>query len=298
MIDIKSLSLTALLIAAASCMENKGAFDASGVFEATEITVSSEGNGKIISFTAEEGDKVNAGDTLGCIDTVQLHFTKLQLEAERQAIGSSRHNIANQIASLERQIDKQKTELARFSRLAEAGAAGEKQVEDITSQIDVLEKQLTAQRETLSNANSGVSGKIASLDAQIAQIDDRIRKCIITSPADGIILAKYAEEGELAGQGRPLFKVADLDNVRLRAYITADQLTELKLGQEMKVFADLGECGRKEYAGTLTWISGQAEFTPKTIQTRDERANLVYPVKVSVKNDGIIKLGMYGEIKF
>ncbi len=296
--NTKTPSLIAVLLAAASCTDNKGAFDASGVFETTEITVSSEGNGKIVSFTAEEGDKVNVGDTLGCIDTVQLHLTKLQLEAERQAVGSGRHNIASQIASLERQIDKQKNELARFSSLAAAGAAGEKQVDDIASQIDVLERQLAAQKETLSNANIGISGKLAALDAQIAQIDDRIRRCVITSPADGVILAKYAEEGELAAQGRPLLKIADLDNVRLRAYITADRLTSLKIGQTMKVFADLGECGRKEYPGTLTWISGQAEFTPKTIQTRDERANLVYPVKITVRNDGIIKLGMYGEVKF
>ncbi len=287
-----------MLLIVASCAERKGEYDASGVFETTEITVSAEGNGKITSFTIEEGDRVNAGDTLGCIDTVQLHLTKLQLEANIRAIGSGRYNVTNQIASLERQISKQKQELARFTKLAAAGAAGTKQTEDIQSQIDVLEKQLAAQKETLLNANSGVSGKVAALEAQVAQIDDQIRKCVIVSPADGTVLAKYAEEGELASQGRPLFKVADVDNIKLRAYITAVQLTELKLGQKMKVFADSGEKGRKEYDGTLVWISEVAEFTPKTIQTRDERANLVYPVKIAVKNDGLIKLGMYGEVKF
>ena len=294
----KSLTIAAMLLIVASCAERKGEYDASGVFETAEITVSAEGNGKITSFTIEEGDKVNAGDTLGCIDTVQLHLTKLQLEANIRAIGSGRYNVTNQIASLERQISKQKQELARFTKLAAAGAAGTKQTEDIQSQIEVLEKQLAAQKETLLNANSGVSGKVAALEAQVAQIDDQIRKCVIVSPANGTVLAKYAEEGELASQGRPLFKVADVDNIKLRAYITAVQLTELKLGQEMKVFADSGEKGRKEYDGTLVWISEVAEFTPKTIQTRDERANLVYPVKIAVKNDGLIKLGMYGEVKF
>jgi HlyD family secretion protein len=296
--NTKSLTIAAMLLIVASCAERKGEYDASGVFETTEITVSAEGNGKITSFTIEEGDRVNAGDTLGCIDTVQLHLTKLQLEANIRAIGSGRYNVTNQIASLERQISKQKQELARFTKLAAAGAAGTKQTEDIQSQIDVLEKQLAAQKETLLNANSGVSGKVAALEAQVAQIDDQIRKCVIVSPADGTVLAKYAEEGELASQGRPLFKVADVDNIKLRAYITAVQLTELKLGQKMKVFADSGEKGRKEYDGTLVWISEVAEFTPKTIQTRDERANLVYPVKIAVKNDGLIKLGMYGEVKF
>ena len=294
----KSLTIAAMLLIVASCAERKGEYDASGVFETAEITVSAEGNGKITSFTIEEGDKVNAGDTLGCIDTVQLHLTKLQLEANIRAIGSGRYNVTNQIASLERQISKQKQELARFTKLAAAGAAGTKQTEDIQSQIEVLEKQLAAQKETLLNANSGVSGKVAALEAQVAQIDDQIRKCVIVSPANGTVLAKYAEEGELASPGRPLFKVADVDNIKLRAYITAVQLTELKLGQEMKVFADSGEKGRKEYDGTLVWISEVAEFTPKTIQTRDERANLVYPVKIAVKNDGLIKLGMYGEVKF
>ncbi len=296
--NTKAFTIIALIPALAACNGGKNTYDASGVFETTEVTVSAEGNGKIEWFKIEEGDKVNAGDTLGCIDTTQLHLTKVQLESNMKAIGSGKYDVTKQIASLKQQMSKQNRELERFTKLAAAGASGQKTVDDIEAQISVLEKQIAAQEEILQNANSGISGQTTALEAQILMIEDRIRKCVITSPLDGIILSKYAEAGELAGQGRALFKVADTENIKIRAYVTADQLTELKLGQEMKVYADLGKKGRKEYAGKLIWISDQAEFTPKTIQTRDERANLVYAVKIGVKNDGLIKLGMYGEVKF
>lgn len=291
-------SLLVIALAITSCGKGNKAYDASGVFESTEVTVSAEGNGRIMNLDIQEGDQLEAGAVVGCIDTVQLYLSKVQLEATMKAVGSGRLNISRQIASLESQIAKQKQELARFTKLEKAGAANRKQVEDIQAQLEVLERQLAARKESLQNANSGVSGQSAALEAQVMQLEDKIRKCVITSPVSGTILAKYSEAGELAVQGRALFKVADLDNIRLRAYITADQLTGLKLGQSVKVFADQGTSGRKEYAGTLVWISDKAEFTPKTIQTRDERANLVYAVKIAVKNDGLIKLGMYGEIKF
>ncbi len=296
--NTKAFTIIALIPALAACNGGKNTYDASGVFETTEVTVSAEGNGKIEWFKIEEGDKVNAGDTLGCIDTTQLHLTKVQLESNMKAVGSGKYDVTKQIASLKQQMAKQNRELERFTKLAAAGASGQKTVDDIEAQISVLEKQIVAQEEILQNANSGISGQTTALEAQILMIEDRIRKCVITSPLNGIILSKYAEAGELAGQGRALFKVADTENIKIRAYVTADQLTELKLGQEMKVYADLGKKGRKEYAGKLIWISDQAEFTPKTIQTRDERANLVYAVKIGVKNDGLIKLGMYGEVKF
>ncbi len=296
--NTKAFTIIALIPALTACNGGKNTYDASGVFETTEVTVSAEGNGKIEWFKIEEGDKVNAGDTLGCIDTTQLHLTKVQLESNMKAIGSGKYDVTKQIASLKQQMSKQNRELERFTKLAAAGASGQKTVDDIEAQISVLEKQIAAQEEILQNANSGISGQTTALEAQILMIEDRIRKCVITSPLNGIILSKYAEAGELAGQGRALFKVADTENIKIRAYVTADQLTELKLGQEMKVYADLGKKGRKEYAGKLIWISDQAEFTPKTIQTRDERANLVYAVKIGVKNDGLIKLGMYGEVKF
>lgn len=291
-------SLLVLALAISSCGKGNKAYDASGVFESTEVTVSAEGNGKIMSLDLQEGDRLEAGAVVGCIDTVQLYLSKIQLEASRRAVGSGRLNISRQIAALESQIAKQRQELDRFTKLEQAGASNRKQVEDIQAQLDILERQLAAQKESLQNTNSNVSGQADALEAQVMQLEDKIRKCVITSPVSGTILAKYSETGELAVQGRALFKVADLDNIRLRAYITADQLTGLKLGQSVKVFADQGTSGRKEYAGTLVWISDKAEFTPKTIQTRDERANLVYAVKIAVKNDGLIKLGMYGEVKF
>lgn len=291
-------SLLVLALAMTACGKGNKVYDASGVFESTEVTVSAEGNGKIMSLDLQEGDRLEAGAVVGCIDTVQLYLSKIQLEASRRAVGSGRLNISRQIAALESQIAKQRQELDRFTKLEQAGASNRKQVEDIQAQIDILERQLAAQKESLQNTNSNVSGQADALEAQVMQLEDKIRKCVITSPVSGTILAKYSEAGELAVQGRALFKVADLDNIRLRAYITADQLTGLKLGQSVKVFADQGTSGRKEYAGTLVWISDKAEFTPKTIQTRDERANLVYAVKIAVKNDGLIKLGMYGEVKF
>lgn len=291
-------SLLVLALAMTACGKGNKVYDASGVFESTEVTVSAEGNGKIMSLDLQEGDRLEAGAVVGCIDTVQLYLSKIQLEASRRAVGSGRLNISRQIAALESQIAKQRQELDRFTKLEQAGASNRKQVEDIQAQLDILERQLAAQKESLQNTNSNVSGQADALEAQMAQLEDRIRKCVITSPVSGTVLAKYSEAGELAVQGRALFKVADLDNIRLRAYITADQLTNVKLGQAVKVYADQGTSGRKEYDGTLIWISDKAEFTPKTIQTRDERANLVYAVKIAVKNDGLIKLGMYGEVKF
>lgn len=293
----RSFAYPLLVLLAASCVEGNKAYDASGVFESTEVTVSAEGNGKILSLDIQEGDRLEAGQIVGCIDTVQLHLSEVQLEASRRAVGSGWLDISRQIAALESQIGKQRQELDRFTKLEKAGASNRKQVEDIQAQIETLERQLAAQ-ESLNSSNRNVSGQADALEAQIEQIRDRIRKCVITSPVAGTVLAKYSEAGEFAALGRALFKVADIDNIRLRAYITADQLTTLKLGQQVRVFADQGSSGRKEYAGTLIWISDKAEFTPKTIQTRDERANLVYAVKIAVENDGLIKLGMYGDIKF
>lgn len=292
------IQVVVLALAATACGDRNKSHDASGVFESTEVTVSAEGSGKILRLEVQEGDRLDSGAVVGCIDTVQLHLAKEQLLASLRAVGSGHYDVSKQIASLEQQLAKQRRELERFTKLADAGASNRKQVEDIEAQIAVLEKQLAAQKETLQNANKGISGQADALEAQIAQLEDRISKCVIVSPVTGTVLAKYAEAGELAAQGRALFKVADLDQIRLRAYITADQLTGLRLGQSVKVYADQGKSGKKEYAGRLVWISDKAEFTPKTIQTRDERSNLVYAVKIAVENDGLIKLGMYGDVKF
>lgn len=289
------MSGAALILAA--CGNGSDQYDASGVFEATEVVVSAKSAGEIMQFDIQEGQDVTAGCQVGYIDTVQLHLRKEQLSASLKAVQSRHYNVDRQIAALRQQIETQKREQKRFEELVASNVANQKQLDDITAQVDMLEKQLAAQQETLSNNNSGISGESLSLKAQIAQIEDQIRKSVIASPIDGTVLAKYAESGELAGQGRSLFKVADIGNLFLRVYITADQITELKIGQPVKVYADQGKSDRREYLGTVSWISDKAEFTPKTIQTRNERANLVYAVKVAVKNDGYIKRGMYGEIK-
>jgi len=279
-----------------SCGNGNGTYDASGVFEATEVIVSAKGTGEIMQFDIQEGQNVEAQKQVGYIDTIQLYLKKMQLLANIKSVESRHYNVSRQIASIKQQITTQKTEQKRFENLVKSNAANQKQLDDINAQIILLEKQLEAQTETLENNNRSVLGERASLDIQIAQIEDQISKSIIASPINGTVLSKYAEQGELAAQGRTLFKVADISNMNLRAYITADQLSTLKIGQQVKVFSDHGKSDRKEYPGTITWISDKAEFTPKTIQTRDERANLVYAVKVAVKNDGFIKKGMYGEI--
>lgn len=291
-----TLGAAGLLLVA--CGNNKDGYDASGVFEATEVTISAQGSGELLQFDVQEGQTVETGQQLGYIDTLQLYLKKEQLLANMTAVESRHYNVARQIASIQQQIATQKIEQMRFENLVKSNAGNQKQLDDISAQIALLEKQLSAQTETLENNNRGISGESRGLEAQIAQIDDQIRKSIISSPIDGTILSKYAEPGELAMQGRALFKVADITHMDLRVYITADQLTSIQIGQPVEVYADQGSKDRKAYPGCVTWISDKSEFTPKTIQTRDERANLVYAVKVAVVNDGYIKKGMYGEIKF
>ncbi|MDR2806376.1 MAG: HlyD family efflux transporter periplasmic adaptor subunit [Dysgonamonadaceae bacterium] len=286
-----------LVLTFAACHRPKGAYEASGTFEATEVIVSAQSTGQIMQFDLTEGQTLEARQIVGYIDTLQLHLKKEQLLASMRAVGSRTYNVALQIASLKQQIAKQQTEWRRFQNLRDANAATQKQVDDIQAAIDVLQKQLEAQTETLQKGNSSLSSEIDALQIQVAQIDDLIEKSIISAPANGTVLAKYAEPGELAAQGRALFKIADLNQMYLRAYITADQLTQLKLNQEVAVFADFGKKEMTEYKGILTWISDKAEFTPRTILTKNERANLVYAVKIAVENDGFLKIGMYGEVR-
>lgn len=293
---IKYIVLGTTLLTFIACGNGKGDFDASGTFEATEVIVSSEANGKIMHFNLEEGDRLKAGQEVGYIDTVQLYLKKMQLMTSTKSIQSRRSDIAKQIAATKEQITKAETEKRRNENLLKSNAATQKQVDDIESQLAVLQKQLAAQISTLQSGNQSVTEESSAMEIQVAQIEDQLRKCRIISPITGTVLSKYAEVGELATQGKPLFKIADVDNMYLRAYIIADQLTQMKLGQEVKVFADYGEDGKHEYSGKVTWISDKAEFTPKTIQTRDERANLVYAIKIAVKNDGYLKIGMYGEV--
>lgn len=293
----KYLLFIASFILLTACGNGKGSYDASGIFESTEVIVSSEANGKIMQFNVEEGQLLEADKEVGCIDTLQLYLKKMQLLASGKAVANKSMDINKQIAATKEQISKAEYEKRRSENLLKENAATQKQIDDIDSQIAVLRKQLEAQISTLQRGNASITEESSAYEIQVAQLDDQLQKCHITSPINGTVLAKYAEKGELATQGKPLFKVADVQNMFLRAYITADQLTQLKLGDTMKVFSDLGDDDRREYEGIITWISDESEFTPKTIQTRDERANLVYAIKVAVKNDGYLKIGMYGEME-
>lgn len=281
-----------------ACGNNNGDYDASGIFETTEVIVSAKSNGEIMKFDIEEGQDVTPQMSVGYIDTVQLYLTKEQLLATRNATDSRVLNVKQQLATIRQQIAIQKREQKRFEELVKSNAATQKQLDDINYQIEVLEKQLTATAEQINSSNSSLSNQSTGIEAQLAQINDQIKNSIIASPIKGTVLTKYAEAGEYAAPGRALFKVANIEAMKLRAYVTADQLTGIQIGQQVKVYADQGKSDRKEYTGTIAWISDKAEFTPKTIQTRDERANLVYAVKVAVRNDGLIKKGMYGEVKF
>lgn len=272
--------------------------DATGTFEATEIIISSETAGKLTQFVVDEGSVLKAGVEIGCVDTVQLYLKKKQLQASFQAVLSRKPDIAKQIAAVREQITTQKRELNRFEILVKNNAATQKQVDDIKSSIAVLEKQQEAQLSALKSSDRSLSDESEAVAIQIEQLDDQLMKSHISSPIDGTVLVKYAEPNELVTMGKPLFKIADLSEMTLRAYITNAQLNQIRLGQKVKVFTDSGKDAYKENEGVIYWISSQAEFTPKTIQTKDERENLVYAIKIRVKNDGLIKIGMYGEVKF
>jgi HlyD family secretion protein len=279
-----------------ACGNKKGDFDATGSFEAIEVIVSSEAAGRILTFDITEGKEVTKGENVGVIDSLQLYLSKLQLMKNISSIESNRPNVSAQVAATREQLLKQQTERTRVENLLKAEAATQKQLDDIVSSIAVLERQLTAQLSTLNNSVSSLDAQSSAIEIQIAQIEDRLSKCIIQSPITGTVLAKYAEAGELAVIGKPLFKVADLKRIFLRSYFTSGQLTDIKLGQTVKVFADFGGDNRREYTGIITWISDKSEFTPKSIQTKKDRENLVYAVKIAVENDGYIKIGMYGEV--
>lgn len=292
------LSLCAAIAALTACSSGEKDYDASGVFETTEVIVSAKATGEILSLNVEEGQNVKRNEMLGLIDTLQLSLHDRQLAANQSAADSKRLDANRQVASIRQQIINLQKEKKRFSDLLAANAATQKQVDDIGYQIEVLQRQLAATQEQIGSNNQSAGNQSMGIKAQRAQTEDQIRKAHITSPITGTVLTKYAEQGEYATPGRALFKVGDISRMRLRAYITAPQLTTLKVGQKVKVFADMGETESKAYEGTVEWISDKAEFTPKTIQTRDERANLVYAIKVAVKNDGMIKRGMYGDVKF
>lgn len=288
----------AVLMSLGACNRDAANFDATGTFEATEILVSSEANGKIMELNIEEGDRLDAGAVVGYVDSTQLYLKKMQLSAGLRSVDIRKPDIRKQIAALEQQIATARTEQQRMENLVKAKAGNQKQVDDIVNNIKFLQKQLDAQYSTLNKTTGGADAEAESILYQIMQLDDQLQKSRITNPQSGTVLVKYAEPGEVTAAGKPLYKIADTDLLYLRAYITADQLSTLKLGQTVRVYADYGAADRREYPGIITWISDKSEFTPKGIQTKDERANLVYAIKIAVKNDGFLKIGQYGETVF
>lgn len=272
-------------------------FDAQGSFEATEVVVSAEAAGRILWFDAEEGTAVEPSARIGQIDTLQLDLQRRQLEAQQAALLASRPDIRAQAAALREQIAKQERELTRVQNLLRDGAATTKQRDDIEAQIRILQSQLSAALSSLDKSTVTIDGNAAVVEAQIAALDDRIARCRIASPIAGVVLTKYAEAGELAAVGKPLLKVADLEHLYLRAYFTSEQLAAIRVGDAVTVTADFGGDQRYDYEGRIAWISPESEFTPKTIQTRDSRANLVYAAKIAVQNDGRLKIGLAGEVR-
>ncbi|MBR1665536.1 MAG: HlyD family efflux transporter periplasmic adaptor subunit [Bacteroidaceae bacterium] len=293
---IIALASAALIMGA--CSDKEKEYDATGTFEATETTVFAEQSGTLLTFDINEGDNIAPGQELGMVDTTQLWLKIQQLGATKEVYQSQKPDVEKQIAATRQQLAKAKTEQQRYQELVADGAAPRKMLDDATSQVQVLQRQLDAQVSALHTQMATLNSQQAATDVQVSQLQDQLRKCHVVAPIGGTVLEKYVERGEFVAVGKPLLKVADTDNLFLRAYVTSAQLQHIKLGQQVKVFADYGNGQKKEYEGTITWISSRSEFTPKTILTDDERANLVYAVKVAIKNDGYAKIGMYGEAKF
>ena len=291
------LGLCSLLALFSACGNGAPKYDATGTFETTEVLVSAEASGRLLYFDIEEGMLLKAGEEVGVVDTVQLYLKKLQLEASIKSVEEQRPDILKQVAATKEQISAAQRERNRVANLLKVGAANQKQLDDAEDQLEVLRKQLVAQNSTLSNSHQSLTWQSSSVGIQVAQVEDQLKKCHITSPITGTVLAKYAEAGELTAMGTPLFKVADTEQMYLRAYITSEQLSQVKLGQKVTVFSDYGTDEHKQYPGVVTWISDTSEFTPKTILTKNERANLGYAVKIAVHNDGLLKIGMYGGVE-
>jgi len=294
-----------------NCDQNGNQHDASGTFEADEVIVSSELNGKIVALNVEEGDVIVKNTSVGKIDAENLSLQKEQVEASIQALSQKTSDVAPQVKMLEDQLAVQQSQLTnymhektRIENLLKQDAATGKQLDDINAQIDVVKKQMSVtqqqinvQKNNIATQNRSILSEGKPLEKRAAQLQDQLNRSNIINPIDGTVITKYAEAGEVTSAGKALYKVADLSTVNLRAYVTGTQLSQIKLGQSVKVLVDDGPKKYREYPGSITWISDKAEFTPKTIQTKEERANLVYATKIKVKNDGKLKIGMYGEVK-
>lgn len=287
-----------LLLGAASCNEGNNSFDASGSFEAVETIISAEANGKILQLNIEEGEELNAGQTIGYIDSTQLYLRKLQLLQNKEAILSGRPQTQVQTEALKKELANAIANRDRTEKLVKGGVAMQKQLDDANAAVATLEAKINAQESTLKTTTSSINEQGNLVDVQLKELNDQLAKCAIINPVKGTVLGKYAQQYEMTAVGRPLYKIADLSGIILRAYITGDQLPQVQLDRSVKVLTDDGKGGFKETEGVIIWISDKAEFTPKTIQTKNERANMVYALKVKVQNDGTYKIGMYGEVKF
>jgi HlyD family secretion protein len=300
---------TSLLII--SCNRSEGEFDASGTFEADETIVSSEMPGKILSFNVEEGMQIPKDSIVGSVDATNIDLQQQQVEASINALNEKTANVNPQVELLQNQLAVQQSQLdnllherTRIENLLKSDAATPKQLDDINSQIDVVKKsmavtqqQINVKKNDIATQNRSILSEAEPLRKRVAQLEDQQQRANIVNPVTGTVITKYAEAGEITSSGKALYKIADLSELNLRAYVTGIQLPTIKLGQQVKVMIDQGEKKYKEYTGNIIWISDKAEFTPKTIQTKEERANLVYAIKVKVKNDGFLKIGMYGEVK-
>ncbi len=294
---MKKIALISIAATLMISCQNKQKYDATGIFEATTVTISSETSGKILMLDLNEGDDISTGQRVGIIDTTLLVLQQKQLQSQQQSMEKSSPDIAAQAAALRSQISHQQNECDRISRLLADGAATQKQYDDAVAQLKILRGQLEGLLSTLDKNRSSINESASALQYQKEQIEEQIRKSNIIAPITGTVLLKYAEQGEYATPGRPLFKMANLNDIYLRSYFTASQLAHINIGQEVTVIADFGGEEQYEYPGKIIWIAQESEFTPKSIQTQDSRANLVYAVKIAVKNDGRLKLGQYGEVR-
>jgi len=292
----KIVFLPLLLLAVLGCRSSSNEFDATGNFEADEVIISAEATGKILKLDIEEGKELEANQVVGLIDTTQLYLRKKQLQYQIKAVVSKSPNTSIQLAAIKEQMETAQREKKRVENLLKDDAATQKQLDDINAQLLLLQRQYDASQSNLSITTSSIQSETLPLKAQLDQVEDQLEKSIIRNPFKGTVLTKYALQDEIATQGKALYKIADLSSVILRAYISGSQLSEVKLGQQLEVLVDAPEGEYKKYNGEVMWVSDKAEFTPKTIQTKDERANLVYAMKIRVKNDGYLKLGMYGEV--
>ena len=285
-----------LLLGLNSCDDKGLSHDASGSFEAVETIISAEANGKILQLSIEEGQELNVGQVIGHIDSTQMYARKLQLLQSKKAILSGRPQASVQTDALKKELANAILDRDRTENLVKGGVATQKQLDDANAKVITLRARINAQESSLQTTTSSLNEQAGTVDAQLTEINDQLKKCTVTNPLKGTVLSKYAEQYEMTAAGRPLYKIADLSNIILRAYITGDLLSQVKLDQKVKVFTDDGKGGFKETEGVVTWINDKAEFTPKTIQTKNERANLVYAIKVKIRNDGFYKIGMYGEM--